>query len=481
MEEVTPRLSIVMPVYNESENILPVLRAVQREVKTRPIEVLIVYDFDEDNTVPVASRIKASFPEIRLVRNDLGRGVLNALRKGFQVARAPYVLVMMADGSDEPRDVDRMLELAHAGADVVAGSRYVRGGGQQGGPLLKRTLSRLAGVSLHRLAGLPIHDATSNFRLYSRRLLDSVNIESAAGFALAIELTVKAYSLGFGIAEVPTTWHDRTAGSSRFRLWAWMPQYLRWYWMGLGSRWQRREEPLPAPAGQALAGILRLTSVADSPIRVLVVDDHAVFCDGLATILRLEADIDVVGKGGSVAEAVQSARILQPDVVLLDVHMPDGSGVEAAALIKKDRPQTQVVILTSDEDEAVLRAAVQAGVTGYLSKQEPAAQVVQAVRSAAHGEALIAPYMLARLLHGMTVSKPYGTGSPLTPRELAVLTELSLGHDNATVARALRMSPNTVRTHVQNILSKLGVHSKLEAVSKSVREGWIEIAQKPAA
>lgn len=224
-----------------------------------------------------------------------------------------------------------------------------------------------------------------------------------------------------------------------------------------------------------------MITVADSPIRVLVVDDHAVFCDGLATMLRLETDIEVVGKGGSVREAVQSARILQPDVVLLDVHMPDGSGVEAAALIKKDRPQTQVVILTSDEDEAVLRSAVQAGVTGYLSKHEPAAQVVQAVRSAAHGEALIAPYMLARLLHGMTGTKPYGTGSPLTPRELAVLTELSMGRDNATVARALRMSPNTVRTHVQNILSKLGVHSKLEAVSKAVREGWIEIAQKPAA
>jgi DNA-binding NarL/FixJ family response regulator len=259
-----------------------------------------------------------------------------------------------------------------------------------------------------------------------------------------------------------------------------MPQYMRWYWFGLSTR--RRAQPLLQPAGQARAWVPRLSTVADSPIRVLVVDDHAVFCDGLATILRLEADIEVVGKGGSVAEAVQSARVLQPDVVLLDVHMPDGSGVEAAALIKKDRPQTQVVILTSDEDEAVLRAAVEAGVTGYLSKHEPSAQVVQAVRSAAHGEALIAPYMLARLLHGMGRSQQQTRGgSPLTPRELAVLNELSLGHDNATVARALRMSPNTVRTHVQNILSKLEVHSKLEAVSKAVREGWIEIAQKPAA
>ncbi len=467
-----PLLSIVMPVYNEGENITAVLQAVQREVRTRPLEVLVVYDFEEDNTVPVVRRLMATAPEVRLVRNDLGRGVLNAIKKGFAVARAPYVLVMMADGSDEPQVVDRMLELATGGADVVAGSRYVRGGGQLGGPLLKRTLSHLAGVSLHWLAGLPVHDATSNFRLYSRRLLDAVTIESAAGFALAIELTVKAHRLGYRLAEVPTTWRDRTVGTSRFRLWAWMPQYLRWYLLALRPA---------AGRGQGREGVPRFSTVADAKIRVLVIDDHAVFCDGLATILRVEADMEVVGKGGTGQEAVQAARVLQPDVVLLDVHMPDGSGVDAAARIKKDRPQTQVVILTSDEDEAVLRSAVQAGVTGYLSKQESAAQVVQAVRSAARGEALIAPYMLARLLHGMSQPNLPVPASPLTPRELAVLTELSLGHDNVLVARTLRMSPNTVRTHVQNILAKLGVHSKLEAVSKAVREGWIEIAQRPAA
>jgi len=123
-------------------------------------------------------------------------------------------------------------------------------------------------------------------------------------------------------------------------------------------------------------------------IRVLVVDDHAVFSDALATILRTEADIEVVGKGGTVEEAIRAARALGPDVVLLDVHMPDGSGIEAAAAIKKDRPQTQVVILTSDEEESVLQSAIQAGVTGYLSKHESAAQVVQAVRSAAPFPAL---------------------------------------------------------------------------------------------
>jgi DNA-binding NarL/FixJ family response regulator len=217
-------------------------------------------------------------------------------------------------------------------------------------------------------------------------------------------------------------------------------------------------------------------------IRVLVVDDHAVFCEGLTTILRIEEDLDVVGTGASVREAVEGVRTLQPDIVLLDVHLPDGSGVEAAATIKRERPSTQVVILTSDEDEAVLRDAVQAGVTGYLSKHEAASQVLLAVRSAARGEALIAPYMLARLLQGIRHPKAGPvTATPLTPKELVVLQELALGHDNEAVARSLRLSPNTVRTHIQNILGKLHVHSKLEAVSKAVREGWIRIPQEPAA
>jgi DNA-binding NarL/FixJ family response regulator len=191
--------------------------------------------------------------------------------------------------------------------------------------------------------------------------------------------------------------------------------------------------------------------------------------------------MEVVGTRGTVAEAIEAARALRPDVVLLDVHMPDGSGIEAAAAIKKDRPETQIVILTSDEEESVLRSAVQAGVTGYLSKHETAAQVLQAVRSAAQGEALIAPYMLARLLRGMQKKDAPQPVTPLTPRELDVLRELSLGHDNEVAGKALKMSPNTVRTHVQNILAKLKVHSKLEAVSRGIREGWVRIPQEPAA
>ena len=236
---LTPALSVVVPVYNEGENAAATLRGIVEHTHTRPLEVLVVHDFDEDTTVPVVQRLQKEMPELRLHRNRIGRGVLNAIKAGLAEAAAPYVLVTMGDASDDPNDIDAMYALAAGGADVVAGSRYMRGGRQLGGPLLKRTMSRAAGLSLHWVGGLPVHDATSNFRLYSKRLLNQVTIESTGGFELGIELTVKAYRLGMKVAEVPTTWRDRTAGTSRFRLWQWLPRYLHWYWRGVGGRFVR--------------------------------------------------------------------------------------------------------------------------------------------------------------------------------------------------------------------------------------------------
>jgi glycosyltransferase involved in cell wall biosynthesis len=239
MSDETPALSVVIPVYNEGENVVPTLRGVVGRSHVRPLEVLVVHDFDEDTTVPVVKRLQPELPELRLHRNTLGRGVLNAMKSGLRAAKAPYVLITMGDGSDDAADIDPMYGLAKDGADVVAGSRYMRGGRQVGGPLLKRTMSRVAGLSLHWIGGLPIHDATSNFRLYSKRLLNQVTIESHGGFELGLELTVKAYRLGLRVAEVPTTWRDRTAGQSRFKLWEWLPRYLHWYWRGIAGRWNR--------------------------------------------------------------------------------------------------------------------------------------------------------------------------------------------------------------------------------------------------
>src|SRR5450759_3173179 len=224
-----------MPVWNEGERAVPTLRAFAVAVHTS-FELLVVHDMPDDTTVPVVERLTAEIPGLRAHRNELGKGVLNAMKAGIAAARAPYVLITMADGSDEYANVDRMVALAREGADVVAASRYMRGGRQLGGPRLKRLMSRTAGLSLHWFAGVPIHDPTNNFKLYSGRFLDTVTLESTAGFELALELSVKATLARRQLAEVPTTWRDRTAGKSNFKLRKWLPHYLHWYFVAIRGR-----------------------------------------------------------------------------------------------------------------------------------------------------------------------------------------------------------------------------------------------------
>lgn len=232
-------LSIVIPVYNEGEAVAPVLVALSIAVQTAH-EILVVYDFDADTTVPVIARLAAEIPGLRGLRNDLGRGVLNAMRAGIAATNGELIVISMADGSDEAERIDQMVALARAGADLVAASRYMRGGRQVGGPLVKRTLSRVAGLTLHWFAGVPVHDATNNFKLYRRSFLESVTVESTAGFELALELTVKATLDGRQLAEVPATWRDRTAGKSNFHLRRWLPHYLHWYVAAFRGRVLRR-------------------------------------------------------------------------------------------------------------------------------------------------------------------------------------------------------------------------------------------------
>jgi glycosyltransferase involved in cell wall biosynthesis len=241
-------LSIILPVFNEGEAVEPVLRALAAGVQTSH-EIVVVYDFDEDTTVPVVERLQREIPNLRPLRNNIGRGVLNAMKAGIAGTTAPYVLISMADGSDEPHVVDSMVNLARNGADVVAASRYMRGGRQLGGPRLKRLMSRTAGLTLHWFAGVPTHDPTNNFKLYSRRFLDSVAIESSAGFELALELTVKATAEGRRVAEVPTTWRDRTAGQSNFKLRKWLPHYLHWYREAFVAQYIKRRSSVRSRPG----------------------------------------------------------------------------------------------------------------------------------------------------------------------------------------------------------------------------------------
>jgi glycosyltransferase involved in cell wall biosynthesis len=199
-------------------------------------EILVVYDFDEDNTLPSVREVQREVPNLRLVKNSRGRGVLSALKTGLDTAAGEYVLITMADGSDDIADLPAMLDKARKGAVIVAASRYMAGGRQKGGPRLKRAMSRLAGLVLHHVGGMPIHDPTSNYKLYRRDFLRTVTIESEAGFELALELCAKAYRRRVPLAEVPTTWTDRRYGTSRFKMRAWLPHYLRWFLFGLTSR-----------------------------------------------------------------------------------------------------------------------------------------------------------------------------------------------------------------------------------------------------
>lgn len=232
-------LTLIVPVYNEAENFPRLVEEIERHIPP-PLRVLVVYDFEEDTTLPVARELAAHRPWLQLVKNDLGRGAANAIRAGFQEAPPGPALVVMADLSDDLGTVPRMLELYRQGNRVVCASRYMRGGRQVGGPRLKGFLSRTAGWSLRRLAGLPTFDATNNFRLYDAELVREMGIQSRLGFEIALELTAKAFARGESIAETPTTWRDRTAGQSGFRLFKWLPAYLRWYGYAMKAGLRRR-------------------------------------------------------------------------------------------------------------------------------------------------------------------------------------------------------------------------------------------------
>ena len=222
-------LDIIIPVYNEGSNILTTLGALVREVKT-PARVLICYDFPEDDTLPVIRAKRQAYPDlpIELVRNP-GRGVHAAVLAGFAASNAPFVLVFPADDDFNAGILDAMMAKARAGCDIVCASRFMPGGRMEGCPWLKAALVRSAAFILYYFARLPTRDPTSGFRLFSRRVIEQITIESDRGFCYSLELLVKAHRLGWRVAEVPAVWFERKHGSSRFKVLRWMPVYLRWF------------------------------------------------------------------------------------------------------------------------------------------------------------------------------------------------------------------------------------------------------------
>jgi dolichol-phosphate mannosyltransferase len=234
-ERVRPRVSVVIPVYNEGEAIVACLDRLVDAI-TLPCEILVVYDSDEDSTRPFAEKYARNEPRILPTLNTLGRGPAYAIRSGIEHATADVVVVTMADGSDDPTQVDELTRLVERGAVVAAASRYMPGGAQIGAPRVKSTLSRLAGLSLCWFARVGTHDATSSFKGYDRAFVEEVGIESDAGFEVAIELVAKARRRRRPVAEIPTIWLERTTGASNFKLWMWLPRYFHWYFHAFGPR-----------------------------------------------------------------------------------------------------------------------------------------------------------------------------------------------------------------------------------------------------
>lgn len=224
-----PILALIVPVYNEEKNIQPLLERISSHIKI-PVKIYFIYDSDSDPTVDVIkSQIKNYYFPAKLLKNKYENGALNAIKTGFESFEEEACVVLMADGSDDLATINGMYGLFCQGFHIVCGSRYMRNGKQIGGGLFKKSLSRMAGKSLYFLTKIPTHDVTNSFKLYTREVLTNISIQSSGGFEIGMEILIKAYLKNYSISEVPSTWHDRYEGSSNFKLWQWLPHYLKWY------------------------------------------------------------------------------------------------------------------------------------------------------------------------------------------------------------------------------------------------------------
>jgi NarL family two-component system response regulator LiaR len=217
-------------------------------------------------------------------------------------------------------------------------------------------------------------------------------------------------------------------------------------------------------------------------VRVLLVDDHRLVVEMLADALAQAEDVEVVGTAANGAEGVQIARREKPDVVLMDVEMDGMGGIEATKQIAQSLPDTRVVMLTANDDQATVLEAIESGAVGYLTKDRALVDdVVETVRRAHQGEIMLPPALIGRLVASLAARRREqierrALAEALTPREREILLLIAEGADNKTIADRLVVSPHTVRTHVQNVLAKLGAHSKLEALTIAAKRGLVSLS-----
>jgi two-component system, NarL family, response regulator NreC len=209
-------------------------------------------------------------------------------------------------------------------------------------------------------------------------------------------------------------------------------------------------------------------------IRVLIVDDHAVVRSGLRRILAAEPDIEVVGEAGTVRDAVFEARSASPDVILMDVVMPEKSGIEGAPEVLKEAPEAKVLVLSMQDDPRYVREAFAAGAAGYVLKEAADAEVVQAVREVASGGRYVHPALGARLVTVESEERRRAEQDPLSDREREVLRLLALGHTNQEIAKMLYISVRTAETHRAHIMQKLRLKTRADLVRYAIEQGLLD-------
>jgi len=223
--------NIIIPVYNEGENLFKVINHLKKEVKAN-YQILICYDDDTDDLFQYINEILKINKNIKLIKNNY-YGPCGAVKTGLEKSETNAMIVYPADDLINGNILDDMYALYLEGYDIVAPSRFMKGGSMKNCPLIKEIIVRFASFTLFKLSSIPVEDASNGFRLFSKKIIKRFNIESELGFAYSLELLVKAERSGYKIKQVPSDWLEREIGSSNFKIFKWLKQYLKWYFYGL--------------------------------------------------------------------------------------------------------------------------------------------------------------------------------------------------------------------------------------------------------
>jgi dolichol-phosphate mannosyltransferase len=229
-------LSVVIPARNEEENIKETIENFIPYINKDETEIIVVNDHSEDRTEEIVLNLCEKYKFLKIVRNEQNPGFANALKTGFENAKGEFVLPVMADGCDSPQTIKKMVEKAKYGYDLICGSRYTKGGGKIGGPKIQSFFSRFVGLSLYYLIKIPTKDCPNAFKMYRRKILNSLKLKSE-GFSISMEACLKFYFSGYKICEVPTVWYGRKKGKSKFKLSKTLP-YIKLYIWAILKKWK---------------------------------------------------------------------------------------------------------------------------------------------------------------------------------------------------------------------------------------------------